>query len=47
VGAGRNPAALGLLFTWTRGTINISLLLKKLQILFPTAEYFAKQQKNL
>jgi hypothetical protein len=21
VGAGRNPAALGLLFTWTRGTI--------------------------
>jgi hypothetical protein len=32
VGAGRNLAALGLLFTWTRGTLLIIFLYKTVEL---------------
>jgi hypothetical protein len=46
VGAGRNPAALGLLFTWTRGTIvNTVLFFKVKQKHIPTV--FTQQKRLL
>jgi hypothetical protein len=39
VGAGRNPAGLGLLFTWTRGTLG---LFKKTYIFYLQEELMAK-----
>ncbi len=40
MGAGRNPAALGLLFTWTRGTLTIYILHRWLRDLIFTKVLF-------